>query len=201
MRLTEPRDVGEGNISEQRDKMIVNRGMNYYRRDLSVKVKPTCDCLAVKAPLTLSWICISLWSECVCVCVSTWTGPYQSTDNRTIRFLSRRCGRWRWDAACMPVFMMLYYLIIPQRMKRFTTGDATGAAQSSRRTIYKSLSLSNSRSCRWVQMLLFCGLFEKCCSWCKQFKYHMSHLWTSERTLQKAPLIRGFQPSQFRLRS
>lgn len=39
MRLTERRDVGEGNIPELGDEMIVNRGRNYYRRDLIVKVK------------------------------------------------------------------------------------------------------------------------------------------------------------------
>lgn len=39
MRLTETQDLAEGNISEQRDKVIVNRGMNYYSRDLIVKVK------------------------------------------------------------------------------------------------------------------------------------------------------------------
>lgn len=123
--------------------------------------------------------CVICWvwtRVCVCVysCVSTWTGPYQSTDNRTIGFLSWRRGRWRLDAACMPLFMTLYYLTIPQSLKHFTTGDAAGAAQSSRRLVCKSVSRSDSRSCRWVKTLLFSGLFGKCCYRCKQFKYPVS---------------------------
>lgn len=79
-------------------------------------------------PLKLPHLCHEFASICdplsvnvPSVCVSTWTGPYQPVNNRTIRFLSRRRGRWRLDAACVPLFMTLYYPTIPQRMKHFDT--------------------------------------------------------------------------------
>lgn len=76
MRLTEPRDVVEGNISEKRDKMIVNRGMNYYRRDLIVKVK--LNPRVMVRPLKLPQLCHEFACEFVCdllcVCLRACVG-------------------------------------------------------------------------------------------------------------------------------
>lgn len=70
MRLTELRDMGEGNISEQRDQMIVNRGINYYRRDLIVKVK--LNPRVMVRPLKLSELCHEFASVCDLLSVNAY---------------------------------------------------------------------------------------------------------------------------------
>lgn len=147
MRLTNPRDVVEGNISEQRDEMIVNRGRDSYRRrDLivEVKAKPTCDRWAHSA-LKLS------------------AKPYISCPGGA-------AGEGQTLPACL-LFMPLYYLTIPQSMKRLDTSQLETPEELS----HPTASFIKARHAVTVgaddskrsKMLLW--TLDKCCYTCKQF--------------------------------
>lgn len=120
MRLTEPQDVVEGMISKQPDKRIVNRGKHYNNRIDCTRRDCQHDATthggsAIKAQSVYEIVfvihCVRMRHLSVCLVLSQpdHTGTYVPE-------------AWQVKVdGCLPLFMRLYYVKIPQNIIRFYT--------------------------------------------------------------------------------